>query len=366
MSALRLGFILCSPRTAALPSTRITVLNVLPLLAQAGMACEIVYEPAQASEMPPLDGLDAGALAARCDIVIFQKVRGAAAEALARDLRRAGVATITMICDRIDTAMAEITDATVVVTDYLKSLYPATLAERIHVVHDGIEHPAACKQSWSQRGSGWRDPLQAVLVTSDALARLPVLGAPPPWMRVRIVGNYPSWPGSLRLLRTQWHEQDPHERLDWLRFLLHPRIARVAWGADSVYRDMAAADIGILPIAPGQIKFGVEHHRVWQRKSENRLTLKMSMGLAVVATPIPAYEAVIEHGVNGMFANSPADWRACLEALRDPARRRAMGEAARASVSERYSMARQAALLIAVLQRAGALSAVAATAPAPH
>ena len=87
----------------------------------------------------------------------------------------------------------------------------------------------------------------------------------------------------------------------------------------------------------------------WRRKSENRLTLKMGVGLPVVASPIPAYEQVIDHGRNGLLAESRQDWIDHLSALRDPALRRRLGEQARASVLERYSKAEQARLLIEVL-----------------
>ena len=75
----------------------------------------------------------------------------------------------------------------------------------------------------------------------------------------------------------------------------------------------------------------------------------MSVGLPVVASPIPSYEAVIQHGINGFLARSERDWATCLTALRDPVRRREMGLAARAFVSEKYSMEAQAAKLLAVL-----------------
>jgi glycosyltransferase involved in cell wall biosynthesis len=88
----------------------------------------------------------------------------------------------------------------------------------------------------------------------------------------------------------------------------------------------------------------------WKVKSENRLTLKMAMGLPVVATPIPAYEPVVEQGVNGFLARSMDEWMQHLGALRDPALRMSMGQQARQTALTRYSMDRQAEKLIAVLQ----------------
>lgn len=112
---------------------------------------------------------------------------------------------------------------------------------------------------------------------------------------------------------------------------------------------MAQADIAVIPIDTREAPTASNLPPAWKVKSENRLTLKMALGLPVVATPIPSYESIVEHGVNAFFVRTPADWRTCLDALRDPARRREMGSAARASVSRRYSMDAQARRLTAVL-----------------
>jgi glycosyltransferase involved in cell wall biosynthesis len=87
----------------------------------------------------------------------------------------------------------------------------------------------------------------------------------------------------------------------------------------------------------------------WMLKSANRLTLMMGAGLPVVSNVIPAYEEVLQHGVNGLFAAGRQQWLACLERLRDPALRRSMGERARAAVLHDYSDQAQAASLLAAL-----------------
>jgi glycosyltransferase involved in cell wall biosynthesis len=87
----------------------------------------------------------------------------------------------------------------------------------------------------------------------------------------------------------------------------------------------------------------------WKLKSENRLTLKMAIGLPVISSPIPAYEAVVEHGRNGFFARSPTEWTRYLEVVRDPAIRHEIGKAARESVLPRFSMEEQARRLVDVL-----------------
>jgi hypothetical protein len=348
MSGQRLGFILCSSLERPLPSTRIAVLNLQTPLLAAGYSISILHAPSLPTETPTLQ-LQARQIAEHCDVVVFQKTSGPSVVALAAALHACKVHTVFMVCDRVNVEMVAATDATIVVTSYLRSLYPRALQAKIHVVHDGIENPTACKQEWLA-GSGSRAaPLQAVLVTSAALGHLPAMPALPHWLRVNIVGQYPRLSERLPQLRKQWSIYNGGERLRLLGFLMNRRIRRVAWDGAGVYRELAQADIGILPITPGAPRWGNEHAQAWRRKSENRLTLKMAMGLPVIATPIPAYEELIDPGVNGFLAQSKADWTLCLSALRDPARRRAMGAAARASVLPRYSVDSQVAAFIAVL-----------------
>lgn len=83
---------------------------------------------------------------------------------------------------------------------------------------------------------------------------------------------------------------------------------------------------------------------------DTELPSKMAVGLPVIATPIPAYEPVIVRGKNGFLAKSRTDWLTYLAALRDPALRQLMGQTARQTALDGYSMERQAQRLIAVLR----------------
>lgn len=350
---VKVGLVLLSPSARPVPSTRVAILNLLPLLRTSGYEPVIVHDPESPDEQPRLR-LQAQDLAAQgVRVVIFQKVTGPDVERTARELAGAGIATVFMVCDIIVPAMVEACDATVIVTEHLRSLYPAALRPKMHVVHDGIEEPGRKVARYRpSRGSGG-DPLRAVLVTSAHLSRLPALGRLPRWVQVRVVGHYPPAPSTYAAIRNvEWrarHAGGWREGIETLYFALTPRVRRIQWTPEGVYDEMAAADIGILPIDNREAGDG-ERPAGWTVKSENRLTLMMSMGLPVIATPIPSYEPVVRNGVDAMFAESPGDWRRCLLELRDPARRSAIGQAARAAVHERYSMARQCTLLCAVLE----------------
>ena len=351
MTVRCVGLVLCSSSVYPIPSTRIAVLNMLPFFVSAGLQTCVLFEPSQPSEAPDLTGVAARAVESGCEVVIFQKVRGPSAVALARQLNAVGVRTVYAVCDYVDLPMVEATDATIVVTEYLRSLCPPTLQSRIHVVHDGIERPMACKIDWGSQQKDGSTALHALLVTSASLDRLPVLGRPPAWLKVRLVGRYAQGPRKWREMRWTWGAQPPGGRLTYLRFLMNRNIECVPWDPEGVYREMMKADIAVIPIETPADKSATSIPPAWKVKSENRLTLKMSMGLPVIATPIPSYEPVIEHGINGFFARSKRDWETCLTALRDPARRREMGLAARASVTRKYSMQEQASKLISVLSQ---------------
>lgn len=354
MTISRIGFVLCSSAAQPIPSTRVAVINMLPFLQAAGMRPCILFAPPCPNETPDLAGIASQAVATGCQVVVLQKVHGPSALALGRELASFGIRTVYVACDWINTPMVEATNATVVVTDYLRSLCPSMLLSRVNVVHDGIERPEACKNDW---GTGTpadsNRPLRAVLVTSTNLDKLPVLGKPPAGINIRIIGRYSRGLQRLREIRWTLAKQQTNDRLNYLRFLANQAIKCVPWDSDGVYREMREADIGVIPIETPLPEAGVAVPPAWMLKSENRLTLKMSMGLPVIATPIPSYEPVITHGVNGFFARSTRDWETCFSELRDPDRRREMGLAARASVAKIYSMEEQASKLVAVLQKSG-------------
>lgn len=350
-SRIKIGFILLSNAKGPAPSTRIAVLNMFPFLRAAQFDPQIVFEPTHSDETPDLSGLAIRLKAEGFQIVYFQKVHGDSAAALAQDLHAFGIKTVFGVCDLVDEVMANATDVTVTVTEHLKSLYPTTLQPKIFVVHDGIEQPALHKLDWGTHSGSRTQPLKAVLVTSVALDRLPVLVNPPSWLQVTIVGRYPASDNMQRRFReARWQlvgQPDWPARLDNLRFLANPRIKRQAWNAVNVYAAMQQADIGIIPI---ETKAANGAMAGWQVKSENRLTMKMAMGLPVVATPIPSYESVIQQGKNGFLASDKTEWLHALTALRDPALRKAVGQKARSTALADFSIQRQADKLVAILQ----------------
>lgn len=325
---------------------------MLGFLKAAGFEPGIVYEPERPTTTPEVEGLEHRIVAEGYQIVFLQKVHGRSVERLTQRLAEHGVATVFGVCDLIAPEMVMRTDATVAVTDFLRNLYPPTLHHKIHVVHDGIENPGVFKSDYGGVRRGRGRPLEAVLVTSAELAGVPVLQRPPSWLRVTIVGPYSPEGARVQRLREavlQWRAQPVSRRLHHLLFLLSTRIHRAAWHPQRVYDQLQSADVGIIPVDAIAAR---EHELVpaWRVKSENRLTLKMSVGLPVVASPVPSYEPVIEQGGNGFIAHDRQQWLTYLDSLRDPQRRLSVGRSARQAVLKRYSKEEQARLLVAVLR----------------
>jgi len=354
MELIKIGFVLLSNSKNPIPSTRIAVLNMFSFLKAANFDPHIVFEPSQGDETPNVDDIFSRLLSENFQIIYFQKVHGSSVEKLAVKLSAAGIRTVYGVCDLMNLTMTSATDATIVVTDYLKSLYPSALQEKVSVVHDGIEYPEKCKTDISQ-GAGSRNKiLNAVLVTSVDLDRLPVLGSIPDWLKVTIVGRYPSRRRVIQRLReARWkyaEKQSLNERIAYLKFLSNRRIRCLAWDSAGVYDAMQKADVGIIPIDALPQHLEGQAPPMWKVKSENRLTMKMCVGLPVVATPIPSYEPIITHGENGFFARTRDEWFEYLTLLRDSELRFKIGERARKSVLTKYSMEEQARCLISVLR----------------
>ena len=356
MNKIKVGFVLLSSRKDPIPSTRISVLNMLPYLEKSGYEPHILFEPEYGNEEPNLTGVVDRAVALGIDIVYFQKVRGRSAVETASHLSARGIKTIYGVCDLVETEMADVTDATVVVTEYLKSLYDARLHKKMFVVHDGIENPEICVRSYRDHVGSRRNPLRAVLVTSHELSAIPTIERPPRFISVNIIGDYKRYPFLYAAKRVYWNflsRPNWVDKLRYLRGLVQRDFVKTNWDIATVHQNMADCDIGIIPVDMTFDPLPRLDVSRWQVKSENRLTLNMAMGLPVIASPVPAYKPIIVQGENGYLATTRDEWLACFEALRDPQRRSAIGHKARESVINRYSKEEQASKLLAVLRLLG-------------
>jgi len=117
-----------------------------------------------------------------------------------------------------------------------------------------------------------------------------------------------------------------------------PGLELANWSEADEIAEVQAMDIGIMPLQDDPFVRG---------KSGYKLIQYMACGLPVVASPIGVNSQLVQHGVNGLLASSPDEWKTALDHLiSDPALRRHMGEAGRVRAVEHYSLASQLPRLI--------------------
>lgn len=109
-----------------------------------------------------------------------------------------------------------------------------------------------------------------------------------------------------------------------------------AWSAETEVEEIAQIDIGIMPTPDDE----------WSRgKCALKALQYMSLGIPAICTDMGANRDVVKNGVNGFLAKSSEEWLTAFKALiDDPLLRRKLGDEARRTVVENYSMESCAAL----------------------
>lgn len=119
------------------------------------------------------------------------------------------------------------------------------------------------------------------------------------------------------------------------------RAEHVEWNLSDEVEQIRRFSVGVMPLEKTQ----------WDRgKCALKALQYMACGVPCIATPFGAVTEIIQDGVNGMFADTPEQWRDALEHLRDKRIRDEMGAAARAVVEERFSLRNAAPLLVEFLE----------------
>ena len=295
---MRVGWLLVGDERVA--SSRIQALTIHTELARRGIRSDILSMPRSFDTRlhwkAPRRWLEA--IWRRRDVLIFQKVESSRAARLARLSRRMGTRIVFLQADARESPMYALADVVVVSSAELARLLVPLCEARIVVIEDAIDLPRDVQAVPSARTQGLR-----------------VL-----WIGGRL--NFPALDTLAPVL-----ERPEFADLELITVSDHPE-AKVAWSPAAAVREILAADLSLIPCLSSSAA---------RAKSNNRLTVLMGAGLPVIATPIPAYRAIVEPGVTGCLAEGTEEWASSLRALRDPALRRRMGEAARTAAWERYA-----------------------------
>lgn len=110
----------------------------------------------------------------------------------------------------------------------------------------------------------------------------------------------------------------------------HPAVLFEKWGKAEENRSLLSFDTGIQPLEDNP----------WTRgKCGLKLIQYMATGLPSVADPVGVATEMIENGITGFLPANAGEWRGALEELaRNVPLRKHMGEAARRTAEERYSL----------------------------
>lgn len=162
----------------------------------------------------------------------------------------------------------------------------------------------------------------AHLHAEDGMARIGWIGTPSTWRQYM----EPMMPMLSQLAR----ESGAKLRAVGAGATLTPELEVMPWVENTESALIQGMDIGLMPL----------DDTPWSRgKCGYKIIQYMACGLPVVASPVGVNSDIVEDGVTGFLASTPAEWRqAIARLLRDPELRHRMGSAGRRRVEERYSL----------------------------
>jgi glycosyltransferase involved in cell wall biosynthesis len=123
-----------------------------------------------------------------------------------------------------------------------------------------------------------------------------------------------------------------------------PRLESASWSELTEVDLIRKMDIGIMPL----------DDTPWSRgKCGYKLIQYMACGLPVVASPVGVNRTIVQHGVNGFLASTPAEWNGALTTLLcNPELRARMGDAGRRRVRAEFALDVYATALADALKNA--------------
>ncbi|MFZ3071785.1 MAG: glycosyltransferase family 4 protein [Thermodesulfobacteriota bacterium] len=107
-------------------------------------------------------------------------------------------------------------------------------------------------------------------------------------------------------------------------------VIKKKWNYEEEIADLHSFDIGLMPLIDDP----------WSRgKCGFKLLQYMAVGVPGVASKVGVNSEIVTHGINGFLANGTKEWVDCLSKLiEDAALRERLGQEARKTVKERYSL----------------------------
>ena len=285
-------------------SSRIHGINVHLYLQKNNWNSNIITSPRQCSLTLNLDWETLRSICdEKYDLIIFQEVAYGNASFLNYMQCKQGKKTCFLICDLLKFPLLFETSAVITTSEYLKIKLQSNLKQKIYVIPDSLEVPSnICKSTYKQLTS-----------------------------KIRLVwfGNKENM---LLCSEIQNILKNPRYKDMELVVISNSPDSDILWDNTSLnnnWNNIIDCDIGIIPSL----------EKDWfMAKSNNKLTTLMALGMPVIAFPIPAYQEILCHGVNGLLAKSIAEWQNALDFLKDENNRKAIGNNARKDVVYKFSI----------------------------
>ena len=102
------------------------------------------------------------------------------------------------------------------------------------------------------------------------------------------------------------------------------------WRKDTEIADLLGFHVGLMPL----------ENDLWAKgKCAFKALQYMALGIPALVSPVGMNTEVVQHGLNGFVCATPVEWEASLrQLLADASLRQHLGQAARATIEQRYSV----------------------------
>lgn len=278
-----------------LASSRLHGYQIHNYLLEHGWESIILYDPICILRDLPITAVEFEKLTLfrSGDVVVFQKISGAATVAAMGKLRTKGVVVVFIDCDfPPKLAEAQLADVTVCSSEQLAIRYRKLGISNVKTLPEAYEY-------------------------------LPEPRKVEPIGTIRCV-----WFGLV--------DGQKKQELEWLRGILsdhfpHYKLITVSNAADADYKWDLKQPWNIIGSCDIALVTGNKSQKA-TCKSPNRIIQAMALGLPIIAYPIPSYKKIIRPGRNGLLCLSDEEWIDGLKKLENHSTRQKM-----ASVGHRYA-----------------------------
>ncbi len=325
---MKIGWILSGNKNIA--GARIQGWNMHEYLLQKGIQSEIISFNHYNYDLKFTKNEINEILERNFDVILLQKIQtGENFNYLIKQAHKKSTKIIFIGIDRINVDFAVMCDTIIVVSKYLKKLIPEAHQKKTFKVFDSYDNPDnKCKKHSNKK------KLSLVFVSNNVFSKFPQIPFLPKNVSLTIIG-----PPEERVKKFT-----PNEKM----FTETPyNFKYLVWNLDEVQKEILKCDVGVIPYPDELLK---KDYII--RKSSNRLLMFMSYELPTIVSPHPEYKPLIKQGKNGFIANNPSEWIGYIEFLRDnPDKRKEIGQKARLSVIDKYSLKRQGELYLKIIKK---------------